>query len=372
LRPRFAIIFGTRPEIVKLGPLIRCAAAARANFFLIHSGQHYSPDMDSIFMRDLALPKPLHRLDGRTRNGRHGEHVGRLMTQIETILINERPTHVVVQGDTNTVLAASLAAAKLPDIRIAHVEAGLRSFDRRMPEETNRILTDHMSQLLFAPTQEAAALLRAEGIPQARIRVTGNTVVDAVRLNRTLARSGASFAVRRLRSSSPYGLVTLHRQENVDSRSTLAGILAGLGRATKELGSPLLFPAHPRTLDRIKKFRLKLPRGLNVMPPVGYLDFLHLEEGARLILTDSGGVQEEACILRVPCVTLRTSTERPETIAAGGNLLAGCDPGAIHRASKKILARGRDWRNPFGDGHASDRILKALEQDASRQGRVAA
>lgn len=364
MKPRILFVYGTRPEIIKLSPLIRLCVSSRQNFTQIHSGQHYSPTMDAVFMRELGIPRPEHRLRGRSAAGRHGEHVGRLMTQIELILERRRPTHVVVQGDTNTVLAASLAAAKIPDIRVAHVEAGLRSFDRRMPEEINRVAADHVSDLLFAPTQDCARQLRSEGIPAAKIRVTGNTIVDAVRQNLKIAERRAAPEARRVRAAGPYGLLTLHRQENVDDRRTLRNILTGLSRVIRHSRLPIYFPAHPRTVGRLQKFGLRLPTGIHLMPPTGYFDFLHLQQGASLILTDSGGVQEESCILRVPCVTLRESTERPETVRVGGNIIAGCDPDQILRAAKQMLARPRRWSNPFGDGEASQRILKTLLQDS--------
>jgi UDP-N-acetylglucosamine 2-epimerase (non-hydrolysing) len=360
-----AFVFGTRPEIIKLSPLIRLCAVQRRPFILIHSGQHYTPAMDGIFMKQLKLPAPQYRLNGRSKGaGLHAEHTGRLMAQIEQILIRRRPSHVVVQGDTNTVLAAALAAVKLPEIHVGHVEAGLRSFDRQMPEEINRILTDHMSHLLFAPTRGAADLLRHEGIDGKKIHMTGNTIVDALMQNIVIAHRFKKLNTRQ-DSGKPYALLTLHRQENVDSNTRLAAIFRGLEKTARVLGLEILFPAHPRTVARVKQARLKIPKGIRITEPVGYFDFLLLEESAKLILTDSGGVQEEACILRVPCVTLRTSTERPETVQAGGNIVAGHDPAHIVAAANSMINRPRGWKNPFGDGHACERILKIIHTDSS-------
>lgn len=359
-----AFVFGTRPEIIKLSPLIRLCAERREPFFLIHSGQHYSPQMDGIFLRELRLPAPRHRLDGRSRGNRHAEHTGRLMEQIESVYLKERPAAVLVQGDTNTVLAAALAAAKMPEIRIGHVEAGLRSGDRRMPEETNRIVADHVSHLLFAPTPGSAVQLKREGIAPSRIHCTGNTIVDALRQNLVIARGRARK--RSAAAAKPYALLTLHRQENVDCPQTLAGILRGLEKAAARTRLEIVFPAHPRTVARIREYGLKIPSAFRMIEPVGYFDFLLLQGSADLILTDSGGVQEEACILRIPCVTLRTTTERPETAEVGGNIVAGTRPEAIVSAAVRMLNRPRRWKNPFGDGLASQRILNLVRRDLQR------
>jgi len=272
---------------------------------------------------------------------------------------------VLVQGDTNTVLAAALAASKCyvrgggRAVKVGHVEAGLRSFDRRMPEEINRVLADHLSEYLFAPTNVARQNLTNEGIGDKKIFVTGNTIVDAMHQNLAIAQKNTDTVKSMGLSKDGYFLVTLHRQENVDDKRRLAGILDGLSRVSAEHGLPMVFPIHPRTEKMIRTFGLKT-RGIRTITPLGFLGFLQLESQARLALTDSGGVQEEACILGVPCVTIRTSTERPETVDAGANIVAGFRPGEIVDAAQQMLSRTRTWKNPFGDGKAGERIARIL------------
>ncbi|MGH7197456.1 MAG: non-hydrolyzing UDP-N-acetylglucosamine 2-epimerase [Candidatus Omnitrophota bacterium] len=359
---KIAVVFGTRPEIIKLSPVIRLLQKKRKNFFLLHTGQHYSYEMDRLFFKELELPEPAHQLAVRSKpEEHHGEHVERVMQAVEAVLRRERPKVVLVQGDTNSVAAGSLAAARLSGARLGHVEAGLRSYDHRMPEEINRVISDHVSDFLFVPTPLSRKILLGEGIPGKKIFTTGNTIVDAVFQNLRIARKKADHPARGRAKHSGYFLLTLHRQENVDDKKRLSAILKGLELVTRHFKTPILFPAHPRTLKRLDQFKLSLPEGVDPIRPVGFLDFLKLESDARLILTDSGGVQEEACILRVPCVTLRTSTERPETVQAGANLLTGHDPEVILRSARAMSARGRDWPNPFGDGKAAERIVRILE-----------
>jgi len=263
-----------------------------------------------------------------------------------------------VEGDTNTVVAAGLTAAKL-GIAVGHVEAGLRSYDRRMPEELNRILTDHLSDVLFAPTREARAILRGEGIAAEKIHVTGNTVVDELRLQRAVARRRvrlAKFGVAPRR----YAVATVHRPENTNDPATLRRVFEGIAAAGRALGVPVLAPLHPRTRERLGALSERLGESVRLLRPLGYHEFLALQSQAALVLTDSGGVQEEACCLGVPCVTLRENTERPESVAVGANVLAGSDPRAIVRCAVKMVRKRGGWRNPFGDGRAGLRIVDAL------------
>lgn len=359
--PPVALVFGTRPEIIKLSPIIRLLKKKRRPYFLIHTGQHYSYEMDRLFFVELALPAPRYHLGARSADAdRQAEHTGRMMVGIEKILIARRPGTVLVQGDTNSVLAGSLAASKLHGIRLGHVEAGLRSYDRRMPEEINRMISDHVSDFLFAPTDLSKKILLGEGVSKEKIFVTGNTIVDAVRQNLRIAgMKKGKPAVSGGRGE--FMLMTLHRQENVDDRRRLDFIMKGLELVIRKFRRPILFPIHPRTAKQLKIFRLRLPDGVRAVKPTGFLEFLALQNRARLVLTDSGGVQEETCILRVPCVTLRTTTERPETVKAGANLVAGFEPKKILQCAEQMLARKRNWSNPFGDGHASERILKVIE-----------
>ncbi|MDP2218378.1 MAG: UDP-N-acetylglucosamine 2-epimerase (non-hydrolyzing) [Methanolobus sp.] len=352
---RIAIILGTRPEIIKMSPVIRECERCGLDFYILHTGQHYSFEMDRVFFEELKLPAPKYNLD--VGSGMHGEQTGKMLSGIERILLEDTPDVVLVQGDTNTVLAGALAASKL-HIKVGHIEAGLRSFDRTMPEETNRIVADHISDYLFAPTQNSKKYLLAEGIPEERIFVTGNTVVDAVYQNLEISKQIRKTLERFGLEERGYFLTTVHRAENTDKKERLAGILAGFEQIYAEFSLPILFPAHPRTVKMIREFGLQVPEGTQVIDPVGYLDFLQLEGSAKLILTDSGGLQEEACILGVPCVTLRDNTERPETVEVGANVV--CGEKSVILCVKQMMQVGKGWKNPYGDGDAAEIMLKEL------------
>jgi len=347
------IILGTRPEIIKMSPIIRECQRRDIKYFILHTGQHYSYEMDRTFFEELELPEPKYNLD--VGSASHAEQTCRIMTGIEKILIDEQPDTVLVQGDTNTVLAGALAASKL-HIRIGHVEAGLRSFDRTMPEEINRIVADHVSDYLFAPTETARQYLLGEGIEDRKICVTGNTIVDAVFQNRGISQKNSKVLDRLGIKEKEYFLATSHRQENVDSPERLRNIINAFEDIHDELSLPIIFPMHPRTQKMIQKFSLSL-KGTEILPPVGFLDFLQLESRARLVLTDSGGVQEESCILGVPCVTLRDNTERPETVKVGANILAGTNREKILSSSLEMVSRSLRWNNPYGDGTAGRTIV---------------
>lgn len=351
-----AIILGTRPEIIKMSPIIRACEALGEDYFTLHTGQHYSYEMDRAFFEDLKLPQPEYNLD--VGSGTHAEQTGRIMMGIEKILLEEKPKVVLVQGDTNTVLAGALAASKL-HIKVSHVEAGLRSFDRRMPEEINRIVSDHISDMLFPPTETAKQNLIGEGILEEKIFVTGNTIVDAVEQNLAIAQRKGDLLQHLDLTSKGFFLVTAHRAENVDNKERLEGILQGLKAIQNEFSMPIIFPMHPRTAKMIQAFGLSLDI-ICVTKPLGYLDFLQLEANARLVLTDSGGLQEESCILGVPCVTLRDSTERPETVEVRANVLAGATSDVILNCVREMLEQHRVWTNPFGDGRAGERIIQII------------
>ncbi|MCD4801329.1 MAG: UDP-N-acetylglucosamine 2-epimerase (non-hydrolyzing) [Anaerolineales bacterium] len=350
------IIIGTRPEIIKMSPVIRECERLGLDYFVLHTGQHYSYEMDRIFFDELELPDAKYYLD--VGSGNQGKQTGLMLGKIEDILLDERPDVILVQGDTNTVLAGALAASKL-HIKIGHVEAGLRSFDRDMPEEINRVITDHISDYLFVPTDVSKQNLLAEGITDG-VHVVGNTIVDATFQNLVIAKSRSNI-VEEL-NLKKYFLVTLHRVENVDDKQRLENILTAFELLYEKYSVPLIFPMHPRTRKQIKEFGLeyRLFDGLRVIDPVGYLDFLMLESNATLILTDSGGVQEEACILNVPCVTLRDSTERPETVEVGKNIVAGCESWNVLSAVGELLSSILSDNNPFGDGRSSERILNYI------------
>ena len=351
-----AIILGTRPEIIKMLPVIRELERQRLDHLVIHTGQHYSYNMDQIFFEDLNLPEPNYNLD--VGSGTHAEETAKILVGVEKVLLKEKPDVVLVEGDTNSVLAGALAAVKL-GIKVGHVEAGLRSYDRRMPEEINRVLTDHMSDFLFAPTERSRQNLLKEGVADSKIFVTGNTIVDVVIQNLALLNKQSDPLKDMNIEGNDYFLVTAHRQENVDDRERFRGMLEGLKLIHDEFGFPLIYPMHPRARKRLNEFALN-PEGVTLIEPVGYLRFLQLESRAKMILTDSGGIQEEACVLGVPCVTLRDNTERPETLEVGANVLAGTKPAEIVEKTRLMLSKSNRWKNPFGDGTAGQKIVEEL------------
>lgn len=354
---KLAIVLGTRPEILKLAPVIHACEKNDIEFSLIHTGQHYSDDMDDIFFDVMDLPEPAENLS--VGSSTHGEQTGKMLIELESLFLEKDFDTVVVQGDTNTVLAGALAASKL-DVAIAHVEAGLRSFDWQMPEEINRRLTDHVSDFLFAPTKKTRRNLREEGLPDERIHVTGNTIVDTVLRNRRIAAEQSTLLADSGVGNGDFVLFTAHRAENVDDAERFAGILAGVSRFAAQQETRVLYPVHPRAGKQLDAFDLSLPSEITPLEPLGYLDFLALEDAASLVITDSGGVQEEACILETPCVTIRETTERPETVDNGANVLAGTDPDRIVAAASRMVRSDTDWANPFGDGDAGERIVAIL------------
>lgn len=356
-----AIVLGTRPEIIKMSPIIRECERRGDDYFILHTGQHYSYSMDRVFFEQLRLPDARYNLN--VGSGLQGEQTGRMLGEIEQALIDEEPHVVLVQGDTNTVLAGALAASKL-HIPVGHVEAGLRSNDRRMPEEINRILADHISDYLFAPTEESQQNLVHEGIFEEKIFICGNTVVDALLQNLSISEETTDPLAKLGIHPGDYFLVTAHRQENVDDARKINDILKGLERIVDEYAMPVVYPMHPRTKKMMEQFRLEVG-SVHCIEPLDYLSFLQLEKHAGLILTDSGGVQEEACVLRVPCVTLRENTERPETVAAGANILAGTDQEAIVEGVRRMMERERIWENPYGDGTAGRKIVEIVSRSNS-------
>ena len=295
---KICIILGTRPEIVKFSPIIRECKRLHLDYFILHTGQHYSYNMDRVFFEQLELPDAKYNLD--VGSGSHGKQTGKMLSGIEEVLLQEYPDVVLVQGDTNTVLAGALAAVKL-GIKVGHVEAGLRSYDRRMPEETNRVLADHCADYLFAPTHKSLETLLHEGISGKQIFMVGNTVVDAVYQNLDIANSKTQIFSELCLSEGKYILATSHRQENVDDKSRFAGIIKGLQLVQSKFGVPLVYPIHPRAKKQLEQFGIETA-GLTLVEPLDYLAFLLLESKAKLVLTDSGGVQEETCILECPAL----------------------------------------------------------------------
>ncbi len=359
LTSKIAVVVGTRPGIVMFSPIIHHLRTGHVPHFVVHTGQHYSPNMDARFFADLDLPEPDFRVDGVAEKPTHGGQTAAMLEGIEAVLLRERPGLVLVGGDANTNLAGALAARKLR-IRVGHVEAGERSFDWRMPEEHNRRMIDHISDLLFATNDKARANLEREAVC-GEIIVTGNPIVDASQRHLDIARQRSRIH-QRIGVPARYALMTAHREENVDFPEHLAGIIEGVRRVTQALSLPVLFPAHPRTRERLQRFGL-LGRlqgaGIRHLDPLGYLDFLALLDRAELVLTDSGGVQQEACLLGTPAVTLRESTEWSETLECGANRLAGTDPARILDAARGAVGGPAQWPIAFGDGRAAQRIVRA-------------
>jgi UDP-N-acetylglucosamine 2-epimerase (non-hydrolysing) len=358
-KPLFAVVLGTRPEIIKLVPVISELKRRAKRFIIIHTGQHYSVRMERIFFADLNIQEPDFLL--RVGRGMQGEQTGKILMRIERVFLRSKPDIVLVEGDTNSVLAAALAAAKL-GIRVAHIEAGLRSYCREMPEEINRILTDHLSDYLFSPTQGARNNLLKEGISGKKIFVTGNTIVDITKAHITKAARKSTLLRKLNLPANHYFLLTLHRKENVDNVRRVGEIFQAVKALCRMF--PVVFPIHPRTGKKLRQFhlmsRIKAIPHLKIIQPQGYLDFLNLEHRARLILTDSGGIQEEACILKVPCVTLRENTERPETVDVGSNIVAGWHYQGILRATEHMLKKRRSWKQPFGNGISGKKIVDII------------
>ncbi|WP_175060037.1 non-hydrolyzing UDP-N-acetylglucosamine 2-epimerase [Thermococcus sp. 2319x1] len=357
-----AFVFGTRPEIIKLAPVIRAFERRGIEPLIVHTGQHYDYEMSRIFLEELELHKIDYHLE--VGSGTQAYQTGMAMIKIEEVLMKEKPDVTLVQGDTNTVLAGALASVKLK-IPVAHVEAGLRSFDRTMPEEINRILADHASEVLFAPTEEAKKNLEKEGIVEG-VYVVGNTIVDSVLQNSEIAERKSRILEALGLKSKEYALLTAHRAENTDSEENLKRLV----EIIESLPISVVYPVHPRTEKRLKSLGLweKLEGKEHVIltKPLGYLDFLKLQKNAKFVLTDSGGVQEESIILNVPCITLRYNTERPETIKAGGNVLVGLEKDRVFYYVDKLLndeefyGRMASAKNPFGDGKAGERIAEIL------------
>ena len=351
--PRIVCVAGARPNFMKVKPVMDALEARGAEVVLVHTGQHYDAAMNDVFFADLGLRPPDRHLG--TGSGSHAEQTARVMTAFEPLLAELAPDAVVVVGDVTSTLACALVAAKA-GVAVAHVEAGLRSRDWSMPEEVNRVVTDRLSDLLFAPSPDGVDNLRAEGYHDDQIRLVGNVMIDTLYAN--LDRALASDVLHR-HGLTPggYALATLHRPANVDDPAMLGGLLRALGEVAREL--PIVLPVHPRTAARLAE--IGAPDGIRPVPPAGYLDFIALQASARLVLTDSGGIQEETTALGVPCLTLRDSTERPITLTEGTNVLVGRDPERIVATARRVLADPPAKRAPaLWDGHAGDRIAEAL------------
>ena len=349
-------VAGARPNFMKIAPVMAAFAETGIAAQLLHTGQHYDAAMSDSFFADLGIPPPDHHLE--VGSGSHAVQTAEVMKRFEPVLESAQPQAVLVVGDVNSTIACALVAAKR-GVRVIHVEAGLRSYDRGMPEEINRVLTDQISDLLFITEKSALANLVREGIDPARVEFVGNVMIDT--LYRNLER--AVPASRTLGVALPqYAVLTLHRPSNVDDRDTLAALIDVVAEINRRL--PVVMPLHPRTRGNIEKFGFTAKLDdLHILPPVGYLEMLGLMRDARLVLTDSGGIQEETTALGVPCLTLRENTERPITIAEGTNTLVGPDPDAIRAAFNEVMTGGgKAGRIPeFWDGRAAMRIAHTLK-----------
>jgi UDP-N-acetylglucosamine 2-epimerase (non-hydrolysing) len=354
------LVAGTRPNFMKVAPVWRALQARRMATRLLHTGQHFDASMSDVFFRDLGMPDPDERL--QAGGGTHAEQTALVLVGVERDLMAHRPRAVVVVGDVTSTVAAALAAAKL-GIPVVHVEAGLRSRDWTMPEEINRVVTDRLADLLLTPSRDADENLAREGVARERIRFVGNVMIDSLRW----ARERPTDALARLElQENEYALATLHRPANVDTRESLAATLDACAAIATRL--PLLFPVHPRTVARAETLglaeRLRSTPGLRTIEPLGYNDFVTLLANAKLVATDSGGIQEESTALGVPCLTLRGGTERPITVTEGTNVVVGLDVSRIEGELEAILAgRGKRGRVPEGwDGRTAERIADALER----------
>ncbi|MFW5857885.1 MAG: non-hydrolyzing UDP-N-acetylglucosamine 2-epimerase [Planctomycetota bacterium] len=363
-RPRsLALVAGARPNFMKIAPLVRALdahAAAHPDraiaWKLVHTGQHYDAEMSGNFFDELGIPAPDVNLEAGS--GSHAEQTAAILVRFETFLESTPVGLVAVVGDVNSTLACSITAKKL-GVPVAHIEAGLRSFDLSMPEEINRLVTDRLADLLFVTERDALENLRREGVPEERVHLVGNVMIDT--LLRNLERARAVTRFDDLKAAGPYAALTLHRPSNVDDPETLRRLLGVLGELATEL--PILFARHPRTAKRMEAFGLEPPAGMTVTGPLPYLEMLSLVADARVVLTDSGGLQEETTALGVPCITLRENTERPVTVTEGANVLAGADPDRIRAAFRAVLdGTGKAGRVPeLWDGRAAERIVAALE-----------
>ena len=351
-------IVGARPNFMKIAPVVHEMKRRGIDQFLVHTGQHYDRQMSAVFFEELALPTPDIYLN--IGSGTHASQTAKIMIAFEKVCLEKKFNLVIVGGDVNSTIACALVAAKL-NIPVAHVEAGLRSFDRNMPEEINRILTDHLSEFLFTTEESANLNLRREGLADESIHFVGNCMVDTLLKHVDVALSKCPWQSFDYEAGA-YALLTLHRPANVDFEGTLRALLTVINEISQS--SPILFPVHPRTSERILKWKIPVAPSVTLCDPLPYLSFLGLMARARFVLTDSGGIQEETTVLKVPCLTLRENTERPITTTIGTNRLVGLDPACIHQGVTEILSgqwpRGKT--PPLWDGAAAIRIVDVIEK----------
>lgn len=353
-----AVILGTRPEIIKLFPLIEIFKKKNINFTLIHTGQHYSKNLNNIFLDELNIPKKkIYNLKIGSHN--HGKQTSLMTIRIEKYLntYKKKLKGIVVYGDTNSALAGSIAASKFDTIKVIHLEAGLRSFDKNMPEEINRRIIDHIADLFLCPTEISKNYLIKEGIKKNNIFVTGNTIVDSIKSK--IVQSQLKNKKNELKEK--YILVTIHREENTENKKKFKIILSSLNEISKLLDIKIIFPIHPKTKKIVDKINFKLNSKFKIIAPLNYVNFLGYLKNANLAISDSGGVQEEACILKIPLITIRNSTERPETIKMKCNVLSKPDLNCLKLNIKKMISKRINWKNPYGNGNAAMKSYKIIK-----------
>ena len=355
-----AFVFGTRPEILKVYPLIKEAEENNIKTIIIHTNQHYSHEMDQVFFEELKLRTPDYNLE--VGSAPHNIQLSKMLLKLDTIFTDCNPDCVIVQGDTNSTLAGAIAANKR-GIKVAHVEAGLRSYDRNMPEEINRIITDSISDYLFPVTKVQENILVKENISKEKIFTVGNTIVDTLHSKIRDTKTNLHFLETLDLKASKFSLLTMHRPSNVDNTETLMSLAKSLDIIAKSNDFKFIWPIHPRTEAKIKNEKLVLPDTIQLTSPKGYLDFLTLMSEAKFIFTDSGGIQEEACIIKKPCLTLRFNTERPETIEVGANKLVDHNIDKMQEAIDYFNSLDSfNWSNPFGDGNTSQKIINIIQE----------
>ncbi len=360
---KIGLIFGTRPEIIKMAPVIRECEKRKLDYFIVHTNQHYSYEMDKIFFDELNLPHPKYNLNCGYDSFK--KQISFMSKKTIEVLKKEKPDHFLVYADPTSCLAGALAAAKT-NVKIHHIEAGLRSNDLKMLEEINRIITGQLADYHFTSLEQAKRNLIEEGTDESKIFVVGNTIVDSVYQNIELAKKNSTILKKLDLEGKEYFLLTFHRAENVDDEERLSKIIKSLELICNKYKLPIVYPMHPRTKKMLNQFNIKVPKEVTVIEPTSFLDFLQLESNSRLVITDSGGIQEEACILNVPCVTLRDNTERPETLEIGSNILSGVEPEKVLECVEVMYNNQRNWEQPYGDGKSAEKILDILEKNHSQ------
>ena len=354
-------VLGTRPEIIKLSPLVKLCIKNKIRHTIIHTGQHFNYNMEGQFFKDLNV-KPKYFLNLNNKNNYNKNFLNRAVKKLATCYTRVNPDFIINQGDTNTVLASALAYKKIKNkikAKLVHVEAGIRSFDKKMPEEINRIKADKISDILFAPTSIAKKNLLSEKLKNKKIYVVGNTISDTIREN-------SKFWKTKKKTKKEYFFLTLHRPETVDKINRLTIVLNTLIKISKDLNIKIIFSIHPRTKKKIKFLKIKNLKKIQIIKPCNYFKSLNFQKNAKLIITDSGGMQEESCILKTPCVTIRNNTERPETLRIKSNILTGYKSLKIRVGILKMYNTKKNWKNPYGN-FVSDRIIKILKKNLKNE-----